>query len=187
MKTKLKIKFFHFNKKNLISVETKVYGLKHITTKVYTFKCNNAECNKTLRVQWGHLSRRSNLCASCSAKRTRLKVIQKHQLRPFEARYRRFLNKAKEGNKINNLTYEDFLLFTHIGQCHYCGCPIDWRVKHAYNLDRIDDALPYSTQNCVVCCGLCNFTKRNVFSYGEFTKIGKVIKEIRLEREQCQN
>lgn len=175
-----------FDNANLLRTEEKIYVGKKgnkIKTYTYIYKCHKTDCKNELRVQRGAENRRSNLCGSCSRKISSKLVIQKNQLRPFEALYRRFLSKAKEAGQLNELTYEDFLSFTNIDSCHYCETHIDWSVRHAYNLDRVDSSLPYTMSNCVVCCGLCNFTKRDEFSYEEFVEIGKTIKRI-LERRQ---
>ncbi len=46
-------------------------------------------------------------------------------------------------------------------------------------IDRKNNDLGYTTENSVSCCWLCNETKHHNFTYDEFLKIGKVIKEIR--------
>ena len=42
-------------------------------------------------------------------------------------------------------------------------------------VDRIESKKPYSPENCVLACYPCNNAKSDVFSYGEFKEIGKVI------------
>ena len=55
--------------------------------------------------------------------------------------------------------------------CHYCGSPPSriWkcakyaRGEYVYNgIDRIDNRYGYSVKNCVPCCKICNYAKRNV-------------------------
>jgi phage-related protein len=69
----------------------------------------------------------------------------------------------------NSLTFEEFLEFTKIGHCHYCGNPITWNsYRHkqkgynGYNLDRKDNGGGYAKDNCVVCCEVCNYMKRTM-------------------------
>ena len=101
-------------------------------------------------------------------------------LRPFEALYNRFEARAKH---LVLLSYEEFLEFTSIGNCHYCSKPIVWmqrgsrkRQSSSYNLDRKDNDKPYTKENCVVCCTRCNRAKNNFFTYEEWLQIGALIK-----------
>lgn len=65
-----------------------------------------------------------------------------------------------------NLSYDDFLSFTKIDKCVYCGKTVNWkiysthnRIQVSYNLDRVDNTKGYTPDNCVVCCPVCNFMK----------------------------
>lgn len=171
------------DKSNAIRIEKTKY--KTYVLKTYIFRCKNSDvCDKELRVQGGNLKLRTGYCMSCIAKKIRPFMFQKGQLRPFEARYNKLLKKATESGQIVKMSYKNFLKFTKIEKCHYCNTKINWKIKTAYNLDRMDSNLPYQLNNCVVCCGLCNFTKRDKFTYDEFLKIGVVIKNIRKERNK---
>lgn len=82
------------------------------------------------------------------------------------------------------LSYEEFLTFTRIPECHYCGAVIPWHPKmagknNAYYLDRKDNDKGYTTDNCVVCCSRCNWAKANRFTYEEWVYIGKAIRGFR--------
>jgi hypothetical protein len=106
--------------------------------------------------------------------------------RPYEAIYNRLVwSASKRGLKV--LSYEDFLPFTKITECNYCGSPITW-TKHfviaktrqsGYNLDRKNTNIGYEKQNLVVCCKSCNWTKGNRFTYEQFVQIGRVIRSFR--------
>jgi hypothetical protein len=50
-------------------------------------------------------------------------------------------------------------------------------------LDRKNNLLGYSYNNCVACCWPCNKAKSGEFTYEEFLLIGKVIKQIRETRK----
>lgn len=72
-------------------------------------------------------------------------------------------------------------IFIALGDCHYCGIkPI--KPVTIYNtkkrqtiitdllvngIDRKDNNLGYTTSNCVPCCTICNYAKRNM-TYEEF-------------------
>jgi hypothetical protein len=81
----------------------------------------------------------------------------------------------------------NFLEFTNIKNCHYCNGDINWseyqsinfQKSQAYNLDRKDNNLGYTKDNCVVCCGRCNLSKGDRFTYDNWKQIGEVIKSWR--------
>jgi hypothetical protein len=83
------------------------------------------------------------------------------------------------------LTYRQYVKFTKIKNCHYCGVSLTWayhKVKGksaAYNIDRKDSNKGYTIDNCVACCPRCNWAKNADFSYDEWIEIGKTIKKFR--------
>jgi len=84
------------------------------------------------------------------------------------------------------LTYEEFLDFTRIKECHYCGVEVIWserknseQTQLRYNLDRKNNEICYTKDNCVVCCGNCNFGKSNRFTYEEWVVMSIALKEFR--------
>lgn len=110
--------------------------------------------------------------------------IDKQRKKPFEWLYTHLLWSAKNSKRICKLTYEEFVEFTKIENCHYCGTPIEWR-KHQvndsvgrYNIDRKNNDLGYTKENCVVCCPLCNSVKGKILSHDEMMLLGPGILEI---------
>ena len=113
---------------------------------------------------------------------------------PFRWVYTVLKSACKTYNKKLELTFDDFLTFVNIKTCHYCEAPITWhprssswnvdgtiRIKHSqsYYLDRMDNALGYSKDNCVVCCSLCNSIKGDKLTYSEMLLLKTGIKQIR--------
>lgn len=102
--------------------------------------------------------------------------------RPFEWTYNRLLKSSRQKHQVD-LTYEEFLEFTKISECHYCDATIEW-APHAtrqrngcfYYLDRKDNALGYTKANCVVCCTRCNWSKSDRFTYEQWLLIGEIIR-----------
>jgi hypothetical protein len=103
-----------------------------------------------------------------------------NSLRPFEALYNWLLAVANKTSRTVTLSYEDFLEYTKITDCHYCFSEVFWnlhdnrrgeRRSWGYNLDRKDNALGYMKDNIVVCCRRCNIGKSYVFSYEEWWKM----------------
>lgn len=82
-------------------------------------------------------------------------------------------NAVKRGLRFD-LTVEEFATLTQ-GQCHYCGVSPQQGFDnprrngvYVYNgIDRIDNVLDYTIENCVPCCGICNRAKSNL-SIDEF-------------------
>jgi hypothetical protein len=113
---------------------------------------------------------------------------------PFGILFKRILDTAKRKNVVCSLTYEQFLEFTKISNCAYCGESVSWlehvptgyRGKSGYNLDRKIPSLGYTENNCVVCCPICNWAKNSLFSHEEFLEIGVVIGQI-LRRRRSDN
>ena len=71
-----------------------------------------------------------------------------------------------------SLTYEEFLEFTKTSKCFYCDAAVKWKEfssgGYGYNLDRKDNSLSYTKENCVVCCKRCNMGKRDTFTFEEW-------------------
>ena len=108
---------------------------------------------------------------------------------PYRWIYNGLFHRCKMLNRECLLSFEDFLPYTNITKCHYCNSNIKWPEHRcngesgAYYLDRKDNNLGYTQDNCVVCCALCNWVKSDQFSYAEMIKLGKVISEIRTNRD----
>jgi hypothetical protein len=126
-------------------------------------------------------------------------MISSHQKRPYESIYNNLVKNAGNRNILLELTYEDYLELTKNERCHYCDRIIDW---HPYtgknitenrsycsknNLDRKDNLLPYSKENCVVCCWPCNELKGNRLSYEEMIMLKPSLIAIREEREKKED
>jgi hypothetical protein len=88
---------------------------------------------------------------------------------PYMALYKKLMSRCKNRKIPLDLTYDQYLEFTKINECHYCGGDILWVPHHttkanssAVNLDRIDSTRGYSLDNCDVCCYTCNVMKNSM-------------------------
>ena len=103
--------------------------------------------------------------------------------KPFESVFNTLTSSSKRRDIFCELTYEQFLKFTAIGCCEYCGRSIQWKerggVKDGHHLDRKDNLQGYFRENCVVCCGECNRIKSSIYTYEEMLLIGKVLASIK--------
>ena len=108
-----------------------------------------------------------------------------NRLRPYEWLYQGLVRGAEDRELDLDISYENFVAFTTIKACHYCGGEVWWnpysgnhmRGMHtrSYNLDRMDSRRGYLNDNVVVCCTRCNRAKNNLFTYDEWVRIGKII------------
>jgi 5-methylcytosine-specific restriction endonuclease McrA len=115
-----------------------------------------------------------------------------NQKRDLSSIYRRIKkNCCVEWSADAHKFYEwyDAQLERQIQNCHYCRLPGDTGIhygkrfregKRGKNLevDKKDNAKPYSPGNCVLACYPCNNAKSDVFSYEEFLKIGDAIHQV---------
>jgi hypothetical protein len=129
-------------------------------------------CGVERVVSGGNLRAGGSLGCGCTKRGLRL--------RPYEALYNS-IEPASKGRPVA-LSFEEFLTFIIIGQCHYCGAEVRWSEHHitrngsAYNLDRKDNSIGYTKENCVVCCPRCNRSKSDHFTYAEWVQIGALIR-----------
>ncbi len=152
--------------------------------KVYLFHCK--KCGNIIKSRKSYLKKHTGHCIKCSSKLT-IKYAQKaNKKKSFEARYNNFISRVKNDFIKTDVKYEDYLKFTKINNCHYCNTRIPWEPygenTPGFFLDRMDNNKFHTLDNLVVCCSICNFTKRDEFSYNEFLLIGKVLKKIRINR-----
>ena len=137
---------------------------------VYTCKCRNNECINEITVIGAH----QGYCKECK--------INRQKKRPYETIYNVFLKSIKTNDITTNLVYEEFFKLASIKECHYCqAATIRSEFKKGnylsgYMIDRKDNALPYTFDNCVSCCWYCNNLKSDRFSYEEFVKLRQFIK-----------
>ena len=134
-------------------------------------------CNNDIETRIYEFEKHSKICKKCS----NLKKLEKARIvgdcnrsRPYECLYKTFLKHAKRKNIDNDISYEQFIEFANDPYCHYCLKQVNFykynltKNGSSYNLDRKDNNLSYSKDNCVVCCWKCNNGKSNSFSYYEW-------------------
>ena len=106
-----------------------------------------------------------------------------HFLKPFEALYNVLRSRSAQRPVAVDLSFEEFLVFTDTKECHYCSTDILWDERgQRTNLDRKDNNLGYTKENCVVCCRECNVVKGARFTYEQMLQIGELIKSWRTQR-----
>jgi hypothetical protein len=148
----------------------------------YTFICK--DCSTEFTPVNTDLKRASGRCRACADLNTAKINRNRSPEVPYKTLYNKFIyDRSRDVRwKPCDISFEDFLGFTKIKQCHYCNSEIFWAAKaigrlgQKYNLDRKDNNLGYLKSNVVVCCWRCNETKSDRFTYEQFLKIGEVLK-----------
>jgi hypothetical protein len=104
-----------------------------------------------------------------------------NRIRPYEALYHLLVRAAHSRSHEIILSYEDFVEFAQQTECHYCGAAVSFAEfsprSATYNLDRKDNSLGYSKENCVVCCWRCNGAKGDRYTYWEWKVMTQALKE----------
>ena len=84
-------------------------------------------------------------------------------------------------------------------KCHYCGIAESdftaiWGEFYGgkkrgpkLEIDRRDNTLGYDIENCVLACAVCNCAKSDKFTYEEFKRVGKTIREIWQQRKNTRH
>ena len=135
---------------------------KDLRGSTYTmWKCQ-CDCGNVIVTRGNAL--RSGISKSCGCSRPG--VSKRLRKRPFEWLYNKLKRQCTFFKRECTLTYDEFLPFTKTNSCAYCGEPVEWQEYSSryekngkYNLDRINNKQGYIKNNCVVCCGACNFLK----------------------------
>lgn len=159
------------------AIRTEVIKNNGISTKYWYFKC--FLCDNVIKAKADYIKKATGLCKACTQRK-----------KPFESIYNSVKYEAN-GRAIQFLiSFEEFLDFTMVKNCHYCDGKIEWKcyrdtrtTTFKYFLDRKDSKIGYVKNNIVVCCSLCNYTKSDKFSYQEFLLFGPILAKIRENRE----
>lgn len=90
-------------------------------------------------------------------------------------RYANAVTQAEKRGLEFKLSYETYTRLVQ-QRCTYCDFPIS---NKGVGLDRIDHSLGYLDLNVAPCCGLCNLTRGDRFSFDEMKLLGATIRGIR--------
>jgi len=136
----------------------------------YKWKCS-CECGGEKIALQGNLTRKKTLTCGCSGKKY-------GKLPDGEAAFTEVYGRYKAGAKSRNLSFdlsrEEFRAIVEL-LCHYCGAEKTNKASTSKNsgfywyngIDRKDNSVGYTKDNCVPCCYICNRAKNNM-SYLDF-------------------
>jgi 5-methylcytosine-specific restriction endonuclease McrA len=141
---------------------------------VWTCEC---ACGKFADLQGGQLRAGHHKSCGCLGGRRR----------PYESHYNSLIYTAKRRGQDISITYEDYVTFSNTKTCHYCGIGILWKAvadqkTNRSNLDRKENSIGYTLDNCVVCCYDCNVAKGAHFTYDEFMLLAPTLRAIQRRR-----
>jgi hypothetical protein len=133
------------------------------------WSCECKGCGKKSIIRQTSLLYSNNKgCANC-----RNRDSKRKQFPPHRKTYHRLVFDATKRNLAVDFTYEQYLseFVYKYKYCHYCENEISWDAYNPscrHNLDRKNNSLGYSLENCVPCCAVCNRAKGNLFTYEEW-------------------
>lgn len=164
-----------------IKVIRKTYPTSKKSYYVYVFQCPN--CVNTVEVKKCGVKYATGKCHVCCQRK-----------RPYESIYNCLVINAKDRDIKIDLTFEQFLEFTKINNCHYCNIFLNRKAfkdrvnskshSAAYLLDRKDASLHYTKENLVACCSFCNYLKSDKLNYEEFMLLSPALKLIQEKRKK---
>lgn len=101
-----------------------------------------------------------------------------------------YKSNAKKRNVKFDLEYTDFEKLIN-GECYYCGdVKSNKLIKKNYKpfyyngIDRVNNEIGYTKENCVSCCEFCNKAKRNITIDEFYNKCYKIVnKKIELDEK----
>ena len=147
----------------------------HSTHETYSHCCKDCE-NKRKRLKYAGLPEPEEYKNLSKRVKQRRIFENKPYRKTSQYNRKRIDYKAVDKKKGRNsdLTTE-FIEKCFNSNCVYCGFP-------AITLDRIDNTLGHTMDNCVPACFECNTARNRLFSYEEMKIIGKCIRSIKLDR-----
>lgn len=152
------------------------------------------DCGNAHVATAGNLNRPDRPNVSCGCSKGKF-ITNKKRKQPFEGLYNFFVSVSKRRGYSVQVSFEQFLEFTKIDRCHYCGTCLEWLPHREvgtkggwrYNLDRKDNSKGYSVDNCVTCCRRCNMGKGRWYSHEEWVKMTAVFRHDNEEVDCQQN
>ncbi len=140
------------------------------------------DCGKTVVVSGNNLRQKNTVSCGCGRNRPK----SKKGIPGFKEVIRSYKRAARERNLSFNLTDEELEVFFK-NNCFYCGnipsniCKpsksnFKEHTQFIYSgIDRLNNNLGYSTDNCVSCCRICNIMKSTLSLDNFYDHIEKIL------------
>lgn len=96
--------------------------------------------------------------------------------RSFSSQFHCSVSRAKRVGLVWDIPKETYRSLRS-NPCHYCGGPLP---ETSTGLDRKDNAGGYTLDNVVPCCSICNYGRRDHFTFHEMERfIGPAVRKVR--------
>lgn len=133
------------------------------------------DCGNSCTIESGHIFRKTKPTGSCGC--LLLDFLHRNINKdpwPIEFKRWKYVNIRNRPHIALDITFEQWKILSH-GNCYYCGCPPKRTTRSGQNnednkiagIDRKDNAIGYTIDNCVSACWTCNKLK-NVMSDSDF-------------------
>lgn len=129
---------------------------------------------------------RLNRCSKCLSKRSVALIMKKRKIKFsrewFKRRFDRLKRNARDRNKKFYLTFEDFCkIRTYKNEkCFYCNST----TNIPFSIERLNNKIGYTVQNCVVACWRCNKMKSKDYTSKEMKILGRTLRKIDIMRRK---
>lgn len=149
-----------------------------LQTMSHTTKRVCVQCGKDFESFKTRYGKESMRCTMCNISQAKQDVKRKDRIRNYKEENGKNLNKyfndyvkgaSKRGYQME-LVFDRFSELV-LGECHYCGHKTNGEVN---GIDRVDNSIGYSSENCVTACWKCNRIK-HTYSREFFIEKCKII------------
>lgn len=183
---------------NMLTVKkqlpSRVYGDKSKYYKKRMWLCI-CDCGNKTEANTGSLSTGKKKSCGCiknitnaeNSRSSRDKIIKIDG--GYRSIFRMYKNNSKTRNLEFNIPFDDFIKLLSMN-CFYCGIePSNLYMKSYYSvkyngIDRRDNSIGYTINNCVTCCKMCNIAKNNSSEKEFLNWINRLYNFQRLKNEQ---
>lgn len=131
----------------------------------WIIECTNCRILRTVTASHLCQTKKAAYCSNCHNQ-----PQGESGLTRLFTKYQASAAKRKLGFELSKSTFRTLTS----DQCFYCGSkPLqtigknEWQIYTYNGIDRVDNDIGYTTSNCVTCCKLCNYAKRNM-AFNEF-------------------
>lgn len=147
-------------------VDSKRYAKrKEIIKAIQITKPNSlcAYCGKDFEAFQTRYGKDSVSCKACSENQAKQDEKRKHRIRNFKNEafknitryYKDYIKSAIKRHKVITIDFDAFSTLVQ-SPCYYCGHATS---EETNGIDRMDNSIGYTTDNCVSCCWTCNRMK----------------------------
>lgn len=130
----------------------------------YMYKCKRCEKDRKDK-------RKDRWANKTPEQRGRQRIYQSEPEIRASLRLLCYRNRDAKAGRATDITYE-YVLSSLLSKCNYCGHPSD-------GLDRLDNSIGHTMDNCVPCCNDCNVARSDHFTPEEMKIIGEAIKVVK--------